>query len=149
MAKPQINSDGRTITVRVPVSIRKRGGRKVVLAPDGSRHEPGTLRCQQIDNAMVKALARAFRWREMLETSQYASIVEIAAAERINESYISRLLRLTLLAPDVIETILAGRQVSTITLASLMRRPPIRWKDQRAFIGTLRTEQAGCDLKTS
>src|ERR1044072_7936982 len=100
MAKPKIKSDGRTITVRVPISIRKRGGRKVVLAPNGIEHDPGTIRCQQADNAMVKALARAFRWRELLEKGSYATIVEIAEEEQINESYVSRLLRLTLLAPD-------------------------------------------------
>ena len=121
MAKPKIKSDGRTITVRVPISIRKRGGRKVVLAPDGTEHDPRTLRCQQIDNAMVKAIARAFRWRELLERGEYATVVEIADAERINESYVSRLLRLTLLAPDIVEAILDGRQPPTITLATLMQ----------------------------
>ena len=67
MAKPKISSDGRTITVRVPISIRKRGGRKLVLAPDGTNVTMASGR-RHIDNAMVKAVARAFRWREMLET---------------------------------------------------------------------------------
>ena len=132
MAKPKIKSDGRTITVRVPISIRKRGGRKVVLAPDGMEHDPSALCCQQVDNAMVKALARAFRWRELLEKGSYATIVEIAADEQINESYVSRLLRLTLLAPDIIETIIDGRQSPTTTLATLMCRLPVRWDKQRA-----------------
>ena len=134
MAKPKIKSDGRTITVRVPISIRKRGGRKVVLAPDGIEHDPRTLRCQQIDNAMVKALARAFRWREMLERGKCATVLEIAAEERINESYVSRLLRLTLLAPDIIEAILDGSQPPTMTLARLMRQVPVSWREQRAAI---------------
>ena len=81
MAKPKIKSDGRTITVRVPISIRKRGGRKVVLAPDGTVHDPRKLLCQQVDNAMVKAIARAFRWREMLENGTHATIKEIANDE--------------------------------------------------------------------
>ena len=85
-AKPKIKSDGRTITVRVPISIRKRGGRKVVLAPDGMVHDPANLRCQPVDNAMVKAIARAFRWREMLESGTHSTIKEIAKAEKINES---------------------------------------------------------------
>ena len=84
MAKPKIKSDGRTITVRVPISIRKRGGRKVVLAPDGAQTDPRKLFCQRVDNAMVKALARSFRWRELLERGEYATIVEIADTERIN-----------------------------------------------------------------
>jgi hypothetical protein len=135
-AKPKIESDGRTITVRVPISIRKRGGRKVVLAPDGSEHHPDTLRCQRVDNAMVKAIARAFRWRTMLETGRCASIAEIAAKEQINESYVCRLLRLTLLAPDIVEAILDGKQPPEMTLAALMRRLPASWDKQRTTIRT-------------
>jgi len=70
MRKPKIKSDGRTITVRVPISTRKRGGKKVVLAPHGT--SVSKLVCQQADNAMVKAIARGFRWRTMLETGRYA-----------------------------------------------------------------------------
>ena len=134
MSKPKIKSDGRTITVRVPISIRKRGGRKVVLAPDGATHDPRKLFCQQVDNAMVKALARAFRWRNMLEKRTHSTIVEIATEEQINESYVSRLLRLTLLAPDIVEAIVEGRQPSEVTLAKLMERLPERWSEQRAKI---------------
>ena len=134
MTKPKIKSDGRTITVRVPISIRKRGGRKVVLAPDGAMHDPRKLFCQQVDNAMVKALARAFRWRNMLEKRTHSTIVEIATEEQINESYVSRLLRLTLLAPDIVEAIVEGRQPSEVTLAKLMERLPERWSEQRAKI---------------
>ena len=134
MAKPGIKSDGRTITVRVPISIRKRGGRKVVLAPDGTVGDTRKLFCQRVDNAMVKAIARAFRWRELLEKGTYATVVEIAAKEQINESYVSRLLRLTLLAPDMIEAILDGSHPPKMTLATLMQRVPIPWHEQRAII---------------
>jgi hypothetical protein len=133
-AKSKIKSDGRTITVRVPIAIRKRGGRKVVLAPDGTQSDPGKLTCQRPDNAMVKALARAFRWREMLENGTHATVVEIADTEKINESYVSRILRLTLLAPDIIETIVEGRQSPATTLAILMRQLPVRWDEQRANV---------------
>ena len=97
MSEPNPRHDGRTVTMRVPISIRKRGGRKLVLAPDGAN---GTW-ARRIGNAMVKAIARAYRWREMLENSKYATIAEIAAAEKINESSAGRVLRLTLLAPDM------------------------------------------------
>jgi hypothetical protein len=132
MAKPKMKSDGRTITVRVPIAIRKRGGRKVVLAPDGTVGDTRKLFCQQVDNAMVKAIARAFRWREMLENGTHAIIKEIADAEAINESYIARILRLTLLAPDIVEAILRGRQSRDMSLAMLMRSFPIGWTKQRA-----------------
>ena len=105
MTEPNLTGDGRTVTVRVPISIRRRGGRKLVLAPDGTNVTAAPV-SRQIDNAMVKAIARAFRWREMLENGTHATIAEIAAAEKINESYVGRVLRLTLLAPDIVEAIL-------------------------------------------
>ena len=91
--------------MRVPISIRRRGGRKLVLAPDGTNVTTAPV-CRHIDNAMVKAIARAFRWRDSWRTAQHATIAEIAAAEKINESYVGRVLRLTLLAPDIVEAIL-------------------------------------------
>ena len=80
--------------VRVPFSIRKRGGRKLVVVPAGSAATPSR---PQVDNTMVKALARAFRWRKLLETGAYGTIEELAAAEKINASYVSRILHMTLL----------------------------------------------------
>jgi hypothetical protein len=83
MAKINGNDEGRTVTVRVPISIRRRGGRKIVLAPDGTNVATPPI-CRRIDSAMVKAIARAFRWRKMLENGTYATIAEIAAVEKIN-----------------------------------------------------------------
>lgn len=134
MAKPKIKSDGRTITVRVPIAIRKRGGRKVVLAPDGTQTDPNMLHCQQPDNAMVKALARAFRWREMLENGVYATIKEIAEVEKIAETYVGRILRLSLLAPDVVEAIMTGRQLPDVTLDLFVRSFPMEWEYQRDIL---------------
>jgi hypothetical protein len=131
MSKPKISSDGRTITVRVPISIRKRGGRKLVLAPDGADVTAAPIH-RHIDNAMVKAVARAFRWRETLERGTYATIAEIADAEKINETYVGRVLRLTLLAPDIVEAVLTGRQPAGLQLDGLMRLFPVEWKKQQA-----------------
>jgi hypothetical protein len=131
MTEPDLSSDGRTVTVRIPISIRRRGSRKLVLAPDGTPDTSAT-HCRRIDNAMIKAIARAFRWREMLEDGTHATIAEIAAAEKINESYVGRILRLTLLAPDIVEAILGGRQPAQTTLAVLMRRLPVLWSAQRS-----------------
>jgi hypothetical protein len=118
-----------TVTIRVPISIRQRGGRKVVLSPQGSAITPAASG-RQVDNAMVKAIARAFRWREMLENGTYATIREIANAEKINDSYVGRLLRLTLLAPESVEAILEGRQPAALQLDSLMKAFPISWREQ-------------------
>jgi hypothetical protein len=115
--------------VRVPISIRKRGGRKVVLAPDGTLVTRRQV-CRHVDGAMPKAIARAFRWRDILENGPHSTIKEIAQDEEINESYIARVLRLTLLAPDIIESILRGDQPAAITLETLMRPLPVLWADQ-------------------
>jgi hypothetical protein len=115
-----------TITVRVPFTVRQRGGRKVVVAPEGAGWAPPRA---QVDSTLVKALARAFRWRRMLEDGRYASIAELARAEKINESYACRVLRLTLLAPDIVEAILDGRRPD-VTLPQLMETKNVIWAEQ-------------------
>ena len=94
-----------------------------MISPDGasSLSEPRP----RIDNTMIKALARAFRWRKLLETGTFATAQEIAEAEKINAAYVGRVLRLTLLAPALVESILDGRQQSGMTLARLLRPFPI------------------------
>jgi len=83
---------------------------------------------------VVKAIARAFRWRGMLESGEYVTIREIANAEKINESYVGRVLRLTLLAPDIVEAIISGQQPAGLQLDGLMKSVPIEWREQRAEI---------------
>jgi hypothetical protein len=134
MTKPNLSDDVRTISVRVPILIRRRGGRKLVLTPDGTNITTTSV-CRRIDNAMVKAIARAFRWRQMLEDGTHATIAEIATAEQINETYVGRVLRLTLLAPDIVETILSGRQPTSMTLAVVMQSFPVLWRQQRCDFG--------------
>ena len=133
MTEPNLTSEGQTVTVRVPISIRRRGGRKLVLAPDGTNITMAPV-CRHIDNTMVKAIARAFRWREMLESGEFLTIREIAESEKINETYVGRVLRLTLLAPDIVEAILGGRQPTGLQLDGLMKRFPVEWREQRAKI---------------
>jgi len=108
-----------TVTVSVPFAIRKRGGRKLVITPDGTSAAPAPR--ARVDSALLKALARGFRWRKLLETGDYATIEEIANAENINSSYVSRVLRMTLLAPEIAEAILAGR-LSNILSVKFNRR---------------------------
>ena len=130
-ARPRVMDDGRTVTVRVPISFQSRGGRKLVLAPNGANQVAEAPVHRRVDSAMIKAIARAFRWREMLEKGEYLTIREIAAAEKINESYVGRVLRLTLLAPDIVEGILGGRQPAGLQLDALLRRFPVDWRQQR------------------
>jgi hypothetical protein len=119
-----------TFTVRVPLTLCRRGGRKLVVAPEGGA---GAVPAR-VDSTLVKALARAFRWRRMLESGRHATVKDLAAGEKINASYVSRVLRLTLLAPDLIEAILDGRGVDGLTLPALMEPFPGEWTAQRAAI---------------
>jgi hypothetical protein len=116
------------VTVTVPFTIRKRGGRKLVITPDGMTAVP-TPRVR-VDSALLKALARAFRWRKLLEGGNYATLQEIAEAENINPSYVSRVMRMTLLAPKIVEAILAGRQLEGLTMARAMQPFPLEWVEQ-------------------
>ena len=118
------------LTVHIPLTARRRGGRKVVIAPDGTE-APAVGAAARIDSTLVKALARAFRWRRMLESGMVSTVGEIAAREKINKSYVSRILRLTLLAPDIVEAILDGRQMPEVTLPVLMGPFPLEWDRQR------------------
>ncbi len=128
-----VTRDHETITVHLPLAFRRRGGRKQIIVPDGA---PAWMPARaRIDSVMVKAVVRAFRWRNMLESGQYATIREIANAVNINESYVSRVLRLTLLAPATVEAILDGRQGANVTLAALMRPFPVEWAAQRSLVG--------------
>ena len=113
------------LTVHVPLTVRRRGGRKVVIAPDGT--EAPVMTAARIDSTLVKALARAFRWRRMLESGVVSTVDEIAVREKINKSYVSRVLRLTLLAPDIVEAILDGRQPEGMTLPGLMEGVAVEW----------------------
>src|SRR3982074_1622825 len=127
--KTSVSKDGRTATVSIPVTFLQRSGRKQILTPRGAAPWSPAAR---VDTALVKAVVRAHRWRQMLEDGQYASSAELAKAEKVNDSYLSRILRLTLIAPDIIEAILNGRQPSTLQLDELIRPLPAVWAQQRA-----------------
>ncbi|MBR0670495.1 hypothetical protein [Neoroseomonas soli] len=121
-----------SITVRVPLKIRRRPGRKTVVTPlrDGGEAPLPT----HADPALVKALARAFRYQRLLDEGRYASISEMAAAERIERGYLGTLLRLTLLAPDIVEALLDGRNTSNLDLARLFAGIGAAWEKQRATL---------------
>lgn len=114
------------VTLHVPFRIVKRGGRKEMQLPEGA-HQP-----RRSDNTLVKALARAFRWKRMLESGEFATIAELAQNERIAPSYMTRVLRLTLLAPDIVEAILDWKQGPQVTLASVLEPFPVEWAQQPA-----------------
>src|SRR3954452_5938055 len=120
--------EGGTLVVRIPMRLGRQRGRKRILAPDGSELTPPTK--PQPDGVLVKALARAWRWQKMLDQGVYGSVTEIAEAEKISKSYVSRILRLALLAPDVAEAILGGWAYQRVTLERLERPLPMGWEEQ-------------------
>ena len=133
MSGIQTRLDGTTLVVRIPMRFQHRGGRKRIVAPDGSEIMPTSKR--QPDGTLVKALARAWRWQRMLDEGAYATVSEIGDAENISKSYVSRILRLALLAPDIIEAILAGGMDQTLMLEQLERPLPASWAEQRDHLG--------------
>ena len=88
---------------------------------------------RQTDSALVKSLARAFRWRRMLESGEFATIADRAEREGISPSYITRVLCPTLLAPDIVEAILDEKQGPEVTLASMLAPFPLKWGKQTWF----------------
>ena len=121
-----------SITVHVPLNIQRRGGRKVVIAPDGSvlpQARP-SLVPPTADPVLVKALAKAFRWKRMLDDGRYASVRELAAGEGVKPSYAAGVLRLTLLAPNIVEAILDGRQAGGMSLDRLLKSFLVHWPEQ-------------------
>ncbi len=113
-----------TVTLQVPFRVVKRGGRKEMQMPEG------TTQPRRTDSALVKALARAFRWKRMLESGEFATSAELAEREGIAPSYMTRVLRLTLLAPDIVEAILDGKQGPKVTLARVLEPFPVEWEEQ-------------------
>jgi hypothetical protein len=113
-----------TVTLRVPFRLAKRGGRKEMRLPEGIAPP------RRPDDALVKALARAFRWKRMLESGEFATIADLAAREGIAPSYMTRVLRLTLLAPNIVEAILDGKQGPEVSLAQVLEPFPLTWQHQ-------------------
>ena len=126
--------DGSTLIVHITMRFHRHDGRKRIVAPDGSGHRAQPK--PQPAGTLVKALAPAWRWQRMLNEGLYTSVSEIGDAENISKSYVSRILRLALLAPDLVEGILAGGTDPALMLESLERPLPASWKDQRLMISS-------------
>jgi hypothetical protein len=125
--------DGKTITVHIPMTWKRQGGRSVIIAPDaGDAWAPAKSRP---DETLIRALARARRRKRLLEDGTYRSAAEIAEAEGVTRSFINRMLRLTLLAPDIQEAVFEGRQRRGMTVQDLTQAVPSAWTEQRDIIG--------------
>ena len=115
-------------TTHIPMTFRPRGGKTVIVLPDGSR---GLVRREAtIDNTMIKLIARGYRWHRLLSSGAYTSIDELAAAEKIKGSHVCRILRPAHLAPSIVEAILEGRHAPHLTIKDLMKPFPMDWREQ-------------------
>lgn len=117
----------------IPMTFRARGGKTVIVLPDGTR---GVVRREAtIDNSMIKLVARGFCWQRMLYESKFTSIEDLSAAENISPSYVSRALRLAYLEPKIVEAILDGKTPAQLTMKDLMVPFPMKWHRQREHFG--------------
>ena len=116
------------VVVRIPVNFRRRNGRQMVLTCGGEERPAKPDR--QVNSAPVSAVAKAYRWQEQLESGQYASLEELAAANGVDRTYVSRILRLTSLSPEIVEAILDGNEPKGISLAKLRKKLPLIWSEQ-------------------
>jgi hypothetical protein len=117
-----------TLTIRIPMRLQRRGGRKLIMTPEGvavSAPKPSR------DETLVKALVRAHRWRRRIESGRAKSITDLAEHEGVTDAYVCRLLPLTCLAPDIVEAIRDGRQPKGLRLAELLGNGPLAWEEQR------------------
>ena len=129
--KATMSEDGNTIVVSIPVVWRRRGGRKLIIAPDGMEMAPPAPR----DDTLARLVAKAYHWLRLLESGKVANISELAEREKLDNSYVSRVLRLTLLAPDIVVAILDGRQPDVLTWRELAKGFPVLWEEQRGMWG--------------
>ncbi len=134
---PQADADEAPLVITIPMNFRPGPGRarKRIVGPDGYDIATAANSCPSIDGTLVKALARAFRWKRLIESGDHSSLAEFAKAEAINPSYLSRILRLTLLAPDIVKAILDGRADSALRLDDLLKPFPVEWKEQAVMFG--------------
>ena len=114
-----------TLTIRIPMRLQRRGGRKLIMTPEGVARKPSR------DETLVKALVRAHRWRRHIESGRAKSITDLAEQEGVTDAYVCRLLPLTCLAPDIVEAILDGRQPKGLRLAEMLGNGPLGWEEQR------------------
>ncbi|MBF0180599.1 MAG: hypothetical protein HQM03_11305 [Magnetococcales bacterium] len=128
--KAEMSRDGKTIVVTIPMLMKRRGGRKLIIAPPGMEE---TARPR--DETLAKLVAKAHRWLRQLESGQCASMRAIAEQEKIDESYVAKVLRLTMLAPDIIEAILNDRHPDVLTWRELAKPFPMEWERQREVWG--------------
>ncbi len=119
-----------TIRIVIPLTIRKRNGRPKILPPEDAGMASGKAQ----DPHVLRAIARAWSWRRKLERGEYSTIEDIAAAERISDRFVSRMMRLAYLSPDVLEDLLSKRVPPALSLLKLVDLAGRPWAEQLEFV---------------
>jgi hypothetical protein len=134
----ELSPDGTKLKIHIPMKLRRRGGRKVLVSPSGDRtvlRSLPSIPTSQLEDPLVKALIRARRWQKKLESGYVGTIKDLAREEGVDSSFLGRTLRLNALAPDIVESIMMGSVPDTVTLDSLRQTIPLAWEDQRCLFG--------------
>jgi hypothetical protein len=144
--KPTVRRDGDAVVIDIPLSFRRRSGRKeVVLPPDAVAAGAVSVKPPA---PLAIALARAFHWQEMIENGQAHSNSDLARQLQLDQSYVARTIRLTSLAPEIIEAVLNGQAPDGLSLWTLRRDLPLLWNEQRKSLG-METNAHACTAVTS
>lgn len=130
---PTVRPDGEALIIDIPMSFRRRSGRKEVVLPPGAV-APSAVPAKP-STPLAFAMARAFRWQEMIETGQAESNSDLARKLKLDQSYVARIIRLASLAPGIVEAILDGQEPDGISLWGLRRDVPVLWQEQQELLG--------------
>ena len=135
MSPISIQDNGQSVQIRIPMKLKRRNGRKVVILPDGAIYEDDAPR-PQCNHSLAATIARAYHWDSLIASGRYSSVTDLAVALRLDRSFVARMLRLTLLAPDIVEAILSGDEPSGLTYKDLSwGKFPALWSEQRKRFG--------------
>jgi len=126
-----LTADGDCLVVQVPLTIKRRSGRKEIITPAGT--EGASPDQARTNHSLAVTIGRAHRWQGLLESGRYTTIGELARDVGVDNSYLARLLRLTLLAPDIVEAILHGAEPDGLSLEKLCH-VPVEWEEQRRVL---------------
>ncbi|MHB1001432.1 MAG: hypothetical protein ACYC27_19510 [Armatimonadota bacterium] len=135
MSQLSVQDNGQSVQIRIPMKLKRRNGRKVVILPEGLTKQP-TVPDQQCNHSLAATIARAHHWDNLIASGRYSSMLDLAADLRLDRSFVSRVVRLTLLAPDIIDAILSGNEPSGLTYKELTAcKFPDLWCEQRKALG--------------
>jgi len=133
MSTVTVTGSGDSIRVRIPMKLKKRSGRKMVIVPDGMENAARPV--PDYHEALVVALARAYLWNELIETGKFTSIKELAETIGLDSAYVARIMRLALLSPEIVSAIVDGNEPGGLSYRMLAKPFPVLWEEQTAALG--------------